>query len=208
MADIKKINGMYVKDETARNSIEELRQLINSSGGTGGSGFSGSYNDLTDKPVIPVVDVDKAYVDGQISELRTDLEDYATNMNLVTYMSNLQKNIDELEGKHDADITELRSLIESSEPSVPSDLTARVSELENTVASMQEIFTEIVGTPILVPNISSAAMAAYVDNHIGIKATDDLASRVSQLEAIIATMQETLDDLLGTPMLVANIDEE
>ena len=86
MADIKKINGMYVKDETARNSIEELAngkvdkvegkslvldteierlatlsnyddtELRNLINSKGESSFSGSYNDLTDKPEIPSIE--------------------------------------------------------------------------------------------------------------------------------------------------------
>ena len=74
-----------------------------------GGGFSGDYNDLTNKPIIPVVDVDKEYVDSKLSR-KVDNVILTDDNSLDFYADDILVKSIKIEGGSQIDSSEIEEL--------------------------------------------------------------------------------------------------
>ena len=72
-------------------------------------GFSGDYNDLTNKPIIPVVDVDKEYVDSELSR-KIDNVILTDDNSLDFYADDILVKSIKIEGGSQIDSSEIEEL--------------------------------------------------------------------------------------------------
>ena len=165
-----------------------------------GGGFSGDYNDLTNKPIIPVVDVDREYVDSELSR-KIDNVILTDDNSLDFYADNILVKSIKIEGGSQIDSSEIEELKNTKIDDVIVDAQDGVAYIKffanDEIVKTIEIKTSSdslihVGTDEPTADNCEVWVDVSDDEEFSSKIEDAL---VDEIRSIIATLQGEVDTL-------------